>query len=154
MKRRLGLLLTATLFLLSCSGGEKGTTQTKSSKALELKKEKVCSDDTVLAEGKGLRVTVADYKYTLKLLNPEAKRFFQSHPQELLKRMVNRRLVLAYVEDSGLAKKYGLDREMEEFKREYLSRKYVSAEARKRLKPITEEDIEKRATPMGSFASL
>ncbi len=144
MKRKLGLLLTATLFLLSCSGGEKGTTQTKSPKTLELKKEKICSDDTVLAEGKGIRVTVADYKYTLKLLNPEAKSFFQSHPRELLKRMVNRRLVLAYIEDSGLAKKYGLDREMEEFKKEYLSRKYVSAEARKRLKPITEEDIEKR----------
>ncbi len=143
MRGKLGILLTATLFLLSCSNGE------KVSKAEKVKKEKglqsrVCSDDTVLAEGKDIKVTLADYRSTWKLLNPKAKEFFKNHPEELLRRMVNRRLVLAYVKDSGLAKEYGLDREMEEFKKEYLSRKFVSDLARKRVKPISEEEIEKR----------
>jgi len=144
MKRKFAPLFLATLFLLSCSHGEKETPAGKVSESVKVKKEKVCSDSTVLARGKGIEITLSDYRYTWKLLNPEARTFFQSHPQELLKRMVNRRLVLRYVEDSGLARKYGLDREMEEFKKEYLARKFVSVEARKRVKPVTDAEIKKR----------
>ncbi len=134
-------LLLCLILLASCGLGSEGRNHTSN---VETKKTAVCSQDTVLAEGKGLRVTLSDYKYTQSLLNSKSKSFFSSHPEELLKRMVNRRLVLKYVDDSGLSKKYGLDSEIEEFKKDYLSRLYVSEEAKKRLKPVTDEEIVKR----------
>ena len=146
--RKLISPLVLSLFLISCGGSSTESKEVSSgSKPVNLKEVKKganCSDDTVLAEGKGIKVTLADYRYTWKLLSPKSKEFFQNHPEELLKRMVNRRLVLAYVEDSGIAKKYGLDKEMEKFKKDYLARLFVSDEAQKRVRPITEEDIVKR----------
>ena len=139
MKRT--FLLGFLIFLSAC-GSQEQTLQKKETPVV--KKEKVCSPDTVLAEGKGLKITVSDYKYVEKLLGNKAKAFFSSHPEELLKRMVNRRLVIRYLEDSGLAKEYGLYKEMEEFKKEYLSRLYVSKEASNRLKPVSNEEIVKR----------
>ncbi|RUM91386.1 MAG: hypothetical protein DSZ26_00915 [Thermovibrio sp.] len=134
-------LLLCLILLASCGLGSESKKQTSN---IETRKTAVCSQDTVLAEGKGLKVTLSDYRYTQGLLNSKSKAFFSSHPEELLKRMVNRRLVLKYVEDSGLSKKYGLDSEIEEFKKDYLSRLYVSEEAKKRLKPVTDKEIVKR----------
>jgi len=144
MKR--ALLLTF-LFLFSACGSQSSVSEKREvskGKTLQPVKEKVCSPDTVLAEGKGLKVTLSDYKYVEGLLSSRSKAFFSAHPEELLKRMVNRRLVVEYVEDSGLADKYGLNREIENFKKDYLSRLYVSKEATKRLKPVTDEEIVKR----------
>ncbi|WP_456435191.1 peptidyl-prolyl cis-trans isomerase [Thermovibrio ammonificans] len=107
-------------------------------------KHAVCTPDTPLAEGKGVKVTLADFRYTWKLLSPQSRNFFAAHPEELLKRMVNRRLVVNYVESTGLAERSGLEKEMEEFKKEWLARYYVSAEAKKRLKPVTNEEIVER----------
>jgi len=145
--RKLISPLLLTLFLISCGSSnqtEKNSSNSKPVKLKEVKKGADCSDDTVLAEGKGIKITLADYRYTWKFLKPESKEFFQSHPEELLRRMVNRRLVLAYVEDSGIAEKYGLNERMESFKKDYLAKLFVSEEARRRMKPVTEEDIVKR----------
>jgi len=137
--------LLASLLLISCGESNEPTKGNVTLKKVERAKAgEVCSEDTILAQGRGIRVTLGDYKYTWELLNPKSKEFFEKHPKELLKRMVNRRLVLAYVKDSGIAQKYGLDKEMEEFKKQYLSRYYISEEARRRVKPITDEDIVKR----------
>ena len=136
--------LPLTVFLISCSQVDKGERPKPTVNTLKEEKVKVCRDSTVLAEGKGIKITLADYKYTLTLLSPKAKEFFESHPEDLLKRMVNRRLVFLYVKESGLASKYGLNKEMEEFKEDYLSRLYVSREAQKRVDKITEKEIVKR----------
>ena len=146
MKR---VLLIALLFSLSACGSNTSVSESNSSSAsktetLQPVKKKVCSPDTVLAEGKGLKVTLSDYKYVEGLLSQRSKAFFSAHPEELLKRMINRRLVIEYVQDSGLGKKYGLDKEIEDFKRDYLSRLFVSNEAEKRVKPVTDEEIVKR----------
>ena len=99
-----------------------------------------CSNGTVIAEGKGIKVTLGDYRYTEGLLNPKARKFFSNHPKELLRRMINRRLVLDYVlkEDPKFKK------EMEDFKKDYLSRLYVSLEAKKTMKPVSEKEIVER----------
>ncbi len=144
MKR--ALLLTF-FFLLSACGTQSSVsekTEVSKGKTLQPVREKVCSSDTVLAEGKGLKITLSDYKYVEGLLSSKSKAFFSAHPEELLRRMVNRRLVIKYVEDSGLADKYGLNKEIEDFKKDYLSRLYVSKEATRRLKPVTDEEIIKR----------
>ena len=144
MKR--ALLLTF-FFLLSACGTQSSVsekTEVSKGKTLQPVREKVCSSDTVLAEGKGLKITLSDYKYVEGLLSSKSKAFFSAHPEELLKRMVNRRLVVEYVEDSGIGKKYGLNKEIEDFKKDYLSRLYVSEEASKRVKPVTDEEIVKR----------
>jgi len=137
MKKALLLCLT---LLISCGGAKERQEKAE----VKTKREAVCTPQTILAEGKGIRITLSDYKYTQGLLNERSKPFFSAHPEELLKRMINRRLVLKYVEDSGLAKKYGLNSEIEEFKKEYLSRLFVSEEAQKRLKPVTDEEIVRR----------
>ncbi len=144
MFKFLSLLPLTVFFLISCSQVDKGERPKPSANTLKEEKTKVCRDSTVLAEGKGIKITLADYKYTLTLLSPKAKEFFESHPEDLLKRMVNRRLVLLYVKESGLASKYGLNKEMEEFKEDYLSRLYVSREAQKRVGKITEKEIVER----------
>ena len=141
MKR--GILLSV-LFLLSACGSPASSSKNVSKAPEPSKNVRVCSPDTVLAEGKGIKVTLADYRYVEGLLNEKSKRFFSSHPESLLRRMINRRLVIKYLEDSGLAEKYGLDKKMEDFKKDYLSRLYVSKEAEKRVKPVTEEEIVKR----------
>jgi hypothetical protein len=145
---RKSLALLSFLILLAGCGSkapqEKGVQESSSAVEKVEKSSKRCSLDTPLAEGKGIKVTLSDYRYTLKLLGPKAKNYFSAHPEELLKRMVNRRLVVAYVNQSGLAQKSGLAEEMEEFKKEWLSRYYVSAEAKKRLKPVTREQIVER----------
>lgn len=134
-----------SLLLIACGANSKEEPQrTTSASPKEAKKNLNCPEDAVLAEGKGIRITLSDYKYTWKLLNPKAKEFFQNHPEDLLKRMVNRRLVLAYVRNSGLAEREGLEKEMENFKKEYLARLFVSEEAKRRTKEITDEDIAKR----------
>ncbi len=143
------LILSCLVLLSACMGqgnnhsSESGSVSEKISLQQE-KKNKVCSPDTVLAEGKGLKVTLADYRYVESLLSNKSKSFFSAHPEELLKRMINRRLVVKYVEDSGLAKKYGLDKEIEAFKKDYLSRLFVSEEAAKRVKPVTDQEIVER----------
>lgn len=146
MKR---VLLLAFLFFLSACGSNTSVSEGNSDSAsktetLQPEKKKVCSPDTVLAEGKGLKVTLSDYKYVEGLLSQKSKAFFSAHPEELLKRMVNRRLVVEYVQDSGLGKRYGLDKEIEDFKKDYLSRLFISKEAEKRVKPVTDEEIVKR----------
>jgi len=146
MKKLISPLVLA-LFLISCGSSSQTERDSSTSKSVSLKEVKGkahCSEDTVLAEGKGIKVTLADYRHTWKLLTPKSREYFQKHPEDLLKRMVNRRLVLAYVEDSGIAKKYGLDEKMEEFKKDYLAKLFVSEEAQKRVKPVTDEDIVKR----------
>jgi hypothetical protein len=145
---RKSLVLLSFLILFAGCGSK--TPQEKSAQGGSSAVKKVedsskrCSLDTPLAEGKGIKVTLSDYQYTLKLLGPKAKNYFSAHPEELLKRMVNRRLVVAYVNQSGLAQRSGLAQEMEEFKKEWLSRYYVSAEAKKRLKPVTHQQIVER----------
>jgi len=144
---RLKLLCVASalLALFSCGKEEKTSAELKGSlKTPKVKKEKICSEDTVLAEGRGITITLGDYRYAESLLNDKAREFFKNHPKELLNRVINRRLVIKYVEDSGIAQRTGLDREIEEFKKEYLARKYVSLEAKERAKKITDEDIKKR----------
>jgi len=147
MKKLISPLIFA-LFLASCGGSsDESKNPSSTSKPLVLKETKEganCSDGTVLAEGKGIKITLADYRYTQKFLNPKSKEFFQKHPEDLLRRMVNRRLVLAYVGDSGIAQRYGLDKKMEKFKKEYLARLFVSKEAQRRVKPVTDEDVVKR----------
>ncbi|WP_457679306.1 peptidyl-prolyl cis-trans isomerase [Thermovibrio sp.] len=136
------LAVSLLLFLAGCSSpSKKETSQVEKAKPV---KERVCSDSTVLATGRGIEITLADYKYTLTLLNPKAKEFFKEHPVDLLRRMVNRRLVVLYAKDSGLAKRYGLEKEMEDFKKEYLSREFVSIKAKSEVKPITKEEVVKR----------
>jgi len=143
--KRLISTFAVSLLLISCGSSNNDKRETPSKTSLkEVRKSAKCSESTVLAEGRGIKVTLADYKYTWQLLKPKAGEFFKNHPDELLKRMVNRRLVLAYVRDSGLARRYGLEQEMEEFKKNYLSRLYVSQEAQKRAKPVTDQDIVKR----------
>ena len=139
--RKLLIISLLSSLLISCDTGSKTQTVSKFQKE---RKAVVCSENTTLVTGKGIEITVGDYKYVKKLLNPEAKKFFASHPENLLERMINRRLVIRYVEDSGIAEKYGLNKKMEEFKKEYLSRYYVSNEAGKRAKTVKEEDIVKR----------
>lgn len=139
--RKLLIISLLSSLLISCDTGSKTQTVSKFQKE---KKEVVCSENTTLVTGNSIRITVGDYKYVKGLLNPKAKKFFASHPEDLLERMINRRLVVKYVEDSGLAKKYGLNEKMKEFKKEYLARYYVSAEAEERAKTVTEEDIVKR----------
>ena len=140
MRKLLVISLLSSL-LISCNTG---TDTQNVSKFRKEKKEVICSENTTLAIGDNIRITVGDYKYVKKLLNPKAKKFFTSHPEDLLERMINRRLVIRYLKDSGLAERYGLIEKMEEFKKEYLSRYYVSAEAGKRAKTIKEEAIVKR----------
>ncbi len=144
MLRFLFLFSLTALFLLSCSQTEKVGEAKSPVNTLKEGKTKVCNDETLLAKGKGIRITLADYKYTLTLLTPKAKEFFKSHPEDLLKRMINRRLVLLYIKEKGLASKYGLDKEMEDFKEDYLSRLFVSREAQRRVGKITQEEIVKR----------
>ncbi len=144
MLRFLFLSSLTALFLLSCSKAEKGEKVQSPVNTLKDGRAKVCKDESLLAEGKGIKITLADYKYTLTLLTPKAKEFFKKHPEDLLKRMVNRRLVLLYVKEKGLASKYGLDKEMEDFKEDYLSRLYVSREAQRRVGKITQEEVVKR----------
>ena len=61
------LILVFPLIILSCQG-----------KTVE-KKHVHCSNSTVLAEGKGFKISLADYRYVQTLLNPRAKKFFLSH---------------------------------------------------------------------------
>ena len=126
------LILIFPLIILSCQG-----------KTAE-KKHVHCSNSTVLAEGMGFKISLADYRYVQTLLNPRAKKFFLSHKEDLLDRMINRKVVLLYVRDSGLAKKYGLERDMEAFKKRYLSRLYVSKLASRKAGKVTDKEIEER----------
>ncbi|TCK04632.1 peptidyl-prolyl cis-trans isomerase [Phorcysia thermohydrogeniphila] len=135
MRRFLPALLLVAFISTSCESGVQKA---------ETKKETVCTEDTLLASGKGIRITLGDYRYVEELLKPKAKDYFSKHPEDLLNRMINRRLVIKYVEDSGLAKKYGLDREIERFKKEYLSRYYVSLQAQEVAEKVTDEEIVKR----------
>jgi hypothetical protein len=135
MRRFLPVFLLVAFISTSCNSGVQNS---------EVKKERVCTEDTLLASGNGIRITLGDYKYVEKLLKPDAKKFFSEHPEDLLNRMINRRLVIKYLEDSGLSKKYGLDKDILRFKKEYLSRYYVSLEAEKRAGNITDEEIAKR----------
>ncbi|RUM44171.1 MAG: hypothetical protein DSY35_02485 [Desulfurobacterium sp.] len=135
MKRFLPMFLLTVLISASCGGNVQNS---------EVKKEKVCTEETLLASGKGIKVTVGDYRYVERLLKPDAKKFFSEHPEDLLKRMINRRLVIKYLEDSGLAKKYGLEDDILRFKKEYLARYYVSLEAKKRAGKVTDEEVVKR----------
>ncbi len=141
MKRR-GWLLVVTLFLaFSCDRSSHPPSKTAESGKVE---NVVCSDGTLLAKGNGITITLADYRYVEKLLNPKAKKFFSNHPEDLLNRIVNRRLVIRFIEEKGLDEKYHVSKEMERFKKEYLARLYVSQEAGKMVGNITEEEIEKR----------
>ncbi len=126
--KKLLLVLSIPILLFSC--GKTGKVN--------------CSNSTVLAEGKGFRITLSDYRYVQSLLGSRARKFFSSHREDLLNRMINRRLVLIYVRESGLSKRYGIDKQMEEFKEDYLSRLYVSKLASKMAAKVTEKDIRKR----------
>jgi hypothetical protein len=139
--RKLLIISLLSSLLISC---DKGTETRIASESQPENRKIIHSENALLVTGDGIRITAGDYEYVRKLLNPEAKKFFASHPEDLLERIINRRLVIKYLEDSGLAKEYGLDEKMEEFKKEYLSRYYVSTEAGKRAKTVTEGDIVKR----------
>ncbi len=131
MKKLAFLLLF--IFAFSCQGT---TNQSKTT----LK----CENSTLLAKGKGFEIRLSDYRYVQTLLNPKAKKYFSSHKQDLLNRIINRKVVLRYVIDSGLAKKYGIDKQMQDFKERYLSRLYVSKLASKMAGRITEKEIKER----------
>jgi len=135
MRRFLPVFLLVALLSTSCE---------REVQKVETKSEKVSTEDTLLASGDGVRITLGDYRYVERLLEPKAKDYFSKHPEDLLDRMINRRLVIKYLEDSGLVKKYGLSEEIERFKKEYLSRYYVSLEAEKRVGKVTDEEIVKR----------
>ncbi len=131
------LILIVTLMLISSCSKEYESRTGKAS--LD-----VCEENTTLVEGKGVKITVSDFRYVEKLLNPKAKEFFSKHPEDLLNRIVNRRLVIRFVEDEGLDEKYHIKEEINRFKKEYLARLFVSEEANKRAGNITEKDIERR----------
>ena len=131
MKKFFAVAVSFIALLLSCG---KETERVESGK--------VCTPETVLAEGKGIKLTLADYEYASGLVNEKARKFYRNHPRSLLEKMVNRRLVIAYVKEKGLYPQ--IRGEIEEFEKEYLSRLYVSRKARETADPVTEEEIEKR----------
>jgi hypothetical protein len=121
--KKLPFLLLLFLLLASCKG------------------KVACTDETPLAVGDRIRVTVGDYRYAEKLLKEKARRYFSKHRKELLERIVNRRLVLRYIEDSTLKEKAHLKEKMEEFKKEYLARYFVSVEAQRRAEKVTDSEV-------------